>query len=347
MKLSVDIKKKLKNFTLTAQFQQEEERLALLGESGAGKTLLLKCIAGLEKPDEGKIVLGGRILFDSEKGIHLPPQKRNVGYLFQDYALFPHMTVLKNIQITAKDKNEAFHWIKQLGLSGKENDYPKTLSGGEKQRTALARLLCAKPDLLLLDEPFSALDKLRKSSLEGLLLELIESKKYPAVLVTHDRSEAYRFAKKIAVMDRGILIPPAEKHDFFENPRSLAAVKLTGCQNTTRLIWEGGHCARAMDWGISLRIEKKGLNGKAQYAAYREQNFSLANAPEKENVFEGCVKRIIEDTFSYLVYFSQKGSDNLLCWEVQKNDWQDFEPLVKKGLLFAKIHPEKLLLLES
>ena len=141
MALYVDIEKKCGDFLLKVKFTAEKEVLGLLGASGCGKSMTLKCIAGIEKPDRGVIRLDDKVFFDSEKRIHLPVQKRRVGYLFQDYALFPNMTVLQNILCGAGDRKKASEYVKRFFLEGKEQLYPAQLSGGQKQRTAMARML--------------------------------------------------------------------------------------------------------------------------------------------------------------------------------------------------------------
>ena len=165
MSLTVDMKKKLGSFELETKFEAENGVTCLLGPSGCGKSMTLKCIAGIEKPDEGRIELDGTVLFDSKKGINLPPQKRMVGYMFQNYALFPNMTVRQNIlcgmrHIKDKAEKEARlnKYVSMFRLEGLENHRPAQLSGGQAQRTALARIMVSDPKLLLLDEPFSALD---------------------------------------------------------------------------------------------------------------------------------------------------------------------------------------------
>ena len=352
MTLLVNIKKTLKNFTLTADFETDESILAILGESGAGKSLLLKCIAGIETPDSGKIVLGGRVLFDSEKHINLPPQKRKVGYLFQNYALFPNMTVEQNIKVTAKNPDSAVKYMNQFGLTGKENCFPSFLSGGEQQRVALARLLASEPEFFLFDEPFSALDNHRKAELERLLLDILEEKNLPAILVTHDRNEAFRLSDKIASMEKGKLSRPEEKHIFFENPKSLAAARLTGCKNASRIQIENEKIF-ALDWGIPLSFEKETCQKTCvSYAAFRAHYFMPANSPKKANTFSCDIKRIIEDTFSFIIYFTQKGNplntkDSLLCWEVTKEQWKEIEPRAKSGTLYARLDMSKLMLFEG
>ena len=377
MSLSVNIEKRLGNFVLQADFESDNQTLALLGQSGAGKSLLLKCIAGIERPDRGRIILDDRILFDSEKKINLPPQKRRVGYLFQNYALFPNMTVYQNISGTAKNKEEVQKLIRRFGLSGKENDYPAKLSGGEQQRVALSRLLASEPELFLFDEPFSALDSNRKSELERLILGLFEEKKCPSILVTHDRNEAFRMAKKIAIFaKKGQLSAPVEKHDFFENPATVGAARLSGCKNISGLEWLDDQTAFATDWGIRLKFESGPSH--APYAAFRAHYLepcSPADA-QKENVFTCRIKRVIEDAFSFTVYFQQETGDEetfacrketlsgseeafasgkvaqvpdaapLIHWEVSKSVWKEIEASFPNKKLYVRIPQDKLMLLE-
>ena len=174
MELEVKIRKKLRGFDLAVEFSVRDEVLALLGASGCGKSMTLKCIAGIEKPDEGRILLNGRTLFDSEKGVNLAPQKRRVGYLFQDYALFPNMTVAENITFSARGTKEEKRKLLErelarFSLAGLENSYPKELSGGQNTRLALAKMLLEKPDLLVLDEPTNHLDVDAKEELKRAL----------------------------------------------------------------------------------------------------------------------------------------------------------------------------------
>ena len=171
MSLSVDIRKKLEGFTLDIAFRTENRVTGLLGASGSGKSMTLKCIAGIEQPDEGRIVLNERVLYDSEKGINLTPQKRRVGYLFQNYALFPNMTVETNIAVgLSGSKKEMEETVREMvlrfHLEGLEKRYPGELSGGQQQRVALARIMAYKPDVIMLDEPFSALDTWLREQLQ-------------------------------------------------------------------------------------------------------------------------------------------------------------------------------------
>ena len=209
MSLLVEIEKQLGNFHLDVRFQAETETLALLGASGCGKSMTLKCIAGIMTPDRGRIVLNGRVLFDSEARIDLPPQQRRVGYLFQNYALFPTMTVEKNILcgICSGSKAEKAvalsATLHRFRLEGLEKRYPAQLSGGQQQRVALARAIVAAPRVLLFDEPLSNLDSELRESLCGEMSRLLRQLGITALYVTHDRREAELLADQIVYLSAG------------------------------------------------------------------------------------------------------------------------------------------------
>lgn len=208
MSLRVEIEKRLGNFALQAEFETREQTLALLGASGCGKSVTLKCIAGIMTPDKGRIELDGQVLFDAEKGINLPPQKRRVGYLFQQYALFPNMTVVQNIRCGirargAERERLVREQMRRFQLEGLEKSYPAQLSGGQQQRVALARILAGEPKAILLDEPFSALDSYLKWSLEAELTQMLAAFSGPLVWVSHDLGECWRNCRTVCVLEQG------------------------------------------------------------------------------------------------------------------------------------------------
>ncbi|MDR3052377.1 MAG: ATP-binding cassette domain-containing protein, partial [Coriobacteriales bacterium] len=212
MTISVAIKKQLPTFDLDVAFEVGNETLGLLGASGSGKSLTLRCIAGLETPDEGRIVVDDTVYFDAEKGINLSAQQRKTALLFQNYMLFPNLTVAQNIAAgidSNKTKTEVHAIIKEqlkrFGLEGFGKRYPARLSGGQQQRVALARMLAADTHILMLDEPFSALDAHLKTSLEQDMLDLFDSYGGSILYISHDIDEAFRFCDHIAVLDRGAL----------------------------------------------------------------------------------------------------------------------------------------------
>ena len=258
MELEVKIEKELRNFTLRADFSLRDEVFALLGASGCGKSMTLKCIADLERPDRGRIVLDGEVLFDSEQGINLPPQKRRVGYLFQQYALFPNMTAEQNILCcirsgTRAEKRRALaEAVRMFRLEGFEKKLPAQLSGGQQQRVALARILCSRPKAILLDEPFSALDGFLKWNLELELSDLLSRFNGPIVWVSHDLGECRRNCSQVCVMENGLAGRIMDLDELIRCPDSLSAARLAGYKNFFPCrACEGG--VFVPDWGLTLR----------------------------------------------------------------------------------------------
>lgn len=213
------ITKKLHNFGLDVDFTMDKELMVIEGPSGAGKTTILNCIAGIGKPDSGIITVGKKELFNSETGLDLVAEKRNIGYLFQNYALFPNMTVRDNILYGLKNKDAykqkssrkelleyADYMMETLGIMQLADRKPSRISGGEKQRTALARALVIKPSLLLLDEPFSALDEDTKTIVYEEFAEFKNTLQIPIILITHDHRESELFADKIITLKKGRII---------------------------------------------------------------------------------------------------------------------------------------------
>ena len=234
MSLYIDINKNLSSFKLDVFMEGNGEIIGFLGASGSGKSMTLKCIAGLEKPSSGKIIINDKVLYDSEKGINIKTQERKVGFLFQNYALFPHMTIKENIEIGlgSIDKKEKSRlsatYIKKFNLEGLEKRYPWQLSGGQQQRVALARALITSPEILLLDEPFSALDNYLRTNVERELVELLKDFKGTVIFVTHDIREALKLGTKVLVMDKGQIIQYDSPSKIQENPKSDFVKELIG-----------------------------------------------------------------------------------------------------------------------
>lgn len=236
--LEVSFEKTLGNFVLKSSFTAEKGVLGILGSSGCGKSMTLKSIAGLHSPDKGSIKLNGKVLFSSDLKINVPSRKRNIGYVFQNYALFPHLTVFKNIAygINHLEKElrnkKVSEMIERMQLVELENHYPSQLSGGQQQRTALCRTLITEPDLLLLDEPFSALDSHIKYLLEKELITIIKNNFDGIVLlVTHNIEEAYRISNNIMVIDNGQNLQLGTKEEIIHTPANLTTARITGCKN--------------------------------------------------------------------------------------------------------------------
>lgn len=212
--LHVAIKKELAHFELSVDFTLKDEIAVLFGPSGSGKTTILNSIAGLTKPDEGVIQLNGHFIYESPKR-SLPIQKRRIGYLFQDYALFPHMTVWKNIKYGMSNEEFALQLMDELKINHLAKHYPHQISGGEKQRVALARALATEPKLLLLDEPFSALDDKTRVVSHEQLLRLHDLWKIPIIMVTHSHDEAKKIGNRILFLDKGKLINSDEPQKIY------------------------------------------------------------------------------------------------------------------------------------
>ena len=260
MAIEVAIKKKIGNFTLDVAFCAEEEIFAILGASGCGKSMTLKCIAGIETPDEGRIILNGRTLFDSKKKINLAPQKRRVGYMFQDYALFPNMTIEQNIMAgmgKRPDYDRVAGFIRRFQLEGLEKRLPSQLSGGQKQRVALARMMAAEPEILLLDEPLSALDSFLKWQMEEELMEILSTVKKTVLFVSHSRDEVYHLCHSVCVLENGHVETIQEKKDFFANPRTVAAARISGCRNLSEAKRMSDYTLYAVNWNISFRLKRE------------------------------------------------------------------------------------------
>lgn len=222
MAVAVNVKKKLGDFTLQAEFTGEASRIGILGASGCGKSMTLKCIAGIETPDEGEICVNGKTMFSSTQKINIKPQQRKTGYLFQNYALFPTMTAAENIAAgvrgsRAEKQKRVSEMIAAFQLEGLEKRLPGELSGGQQQRVALARIMASEPEMILLDEPFSALDMFLKEQLKNELMEMLKDYKGTVILVSHDRDEIYQFSEELLIMDKGSVIACGKTKEIFEH----------------------------------------------------------------------------------------------------------------------------------
>ena len=348
MSLEVSVKKKLRSFSLETEFSTSDGVLGILGASGCGKSMTLKCIAGIERPDEGKIVLNGRALYDSAAGINLPPQQRRVGYLFQSYALFPHMTVEENIGCALlregdrrlRDKKIAAQ-IARFHLEGLEKRHPGQLSGGQQQRVGLARLLAYEPEALLLDEPFSALDAHLKERLQLDLLGLLQGYAGDALLVTHSRDEAYRLSRRLLIMEEGHALIEGDTKALFDSPQVVAAARLTGCKNIAGARQAGEDLVEVPGWGLRLRVQGPIPPGMS-HIGIRAHHF-YPSGPAEENAFPIRVIEQVESPFEWYVLFVRTDGDSRepLWWKFSKEGYQGGMP----GYL--RVRPENILLLRE
>lgn len=257
MFMEVKIKKKLERFQLAVEFSSDCRRIGILGASGSGKSLLLRSLAGVESADEGKIVICGRTLLDTEQKICEKPQKRKVGYLFQNYALFPTMTVEENIMagllVSPREKRQkAAQYMEKFQLKGLEKRLPHELSGGQQQRAALARMMICEPEVILLDEPFSALDVYLRDQLQREMMEFLKEYSGTVILVSHSRDEIYRMSEEMLVMDHGRIVGQGETKALFQNPRTKVTARLTGCKNIADVQTKEQNEIVVPDWGIAF-----------------------------------------------------------------------------------------------
>lgn len=347
MSIVVDIHKKLNGFSLDIAFDSGNETLGLLGSSGCGKSMTLKCIAGIETPDSGKIVLNGRVLFDSARNINLTPQERRTGYLFQNYALFPHLTVAENIAIgivspNGKKQSIVEEKIAAFYLDGLADRYPLQLSGGQQQRVALARIFASSPEIIMLDEPFSALDSHLKWQVERETMKLLVGYNRPIILVSHSRDEVYRICDKTAVMAAGKLECLGTKQDLFANPQTLAASKLTGCKNHSRAKKINDYKIEAIDWKIVLTTDQV-VPDDIKYIGIRAHFISLCKDNNSNNTFAPQILDVIEDTFDMMVVVRTPNGTTDIMWELRKEEWQSLQGDLSS--ISLKIDHNKLLLL--
>ena len=346
MALTAQIKKRYGDFQLDVDFSAGSgDMLALLGASGCGKSATLRCVAGIDRPDQGHIELDGRVLFDSEKGVNLPPQKRRVGYLFQQYALFPQMTVEQNISVClrrldkSRQQQRTAELIAQLRLEGTEKLLPRQLSGGQQQRTALARILAAEPRAILLDEPLAALDSYLKRQLETELRDVLESFGGPVVWVSHDLGEVYRTCGQVCVLDSGKSSPVTGMRELITSPGTVTAARISGCRNFIPI--HPGPDARTVsvpEWGLVLPI------------SWREGTTTLGIRAERihpaEEGFPCRIVRLTEDVSNLLVLLRPEGAAEnapLLQMELDK---EDLELVAGRETIRVDIRPEDLLLLQ-
>lgn len=340
--LKVNVQKKLKEFDLDVNFELKKRRLGILGPSGCGKSMTLKSIAGIIDPDDGIVSLDNgeeTVYFDSNNKINLKPQKRNVGYLFQNYALFPNMTVEENIACgLSKDDDEKIvsEMIKRFHLDGLEKRYPRQLSGGQQQRVALARILAYGPDVILLDEPFSAMDTFLK---EQLRIELINSLKDFdgfSIMVTHDRDEAFQFCDELIVLDKGKIIAKGDTYDIFENPGKVQVARLTGCKNISKIEVIDEYHLKSLDWGVTFEVSEK-ISPRITHIGIRAHSF---HAAEKDdiNVLDTANSTLLEMPFEWEITLA-----NGLWWKYDKPIRQHEFEIPK----YLKIDPKDIILLEE
>ncbi|XGV97969.1 MAG: molybdate ABC transporter permease subunit [Leptolyngbya sp. BL-A-14] len=354
--LVVNVHKRLASFDLDLAFNLTESTLGILGGSGAGKSMLLRCLAGMERPTSGQIVLNGRVLFDAKRGINLPSRDRRIGFLVQNYALFPNMTVAQNIafglpkNLTASEaKQRVASQLAAVQLQGYGDRYPSQVSGGQQQRVALARALASEPEVLLLDEPFSALDTHLRSQMEQELIRHLRNFKGVSLFVTHNLEEAYRVCDRLLVLDKGRALATGDKHDIFERPSLLGVAQLTGCKNISTVDAIAEQTILASDWGLTLQVVES-LPNRLAYVGIRAHQISFTNKSDQANTFPCWLVSTSETPHRMTVFLKfhtppTHPQDYHLQAEVFKEKWDTLKHNALPWLI--QLDPLKLLLLEA
>ena len=257
--LELNIKKKLNNFTLDIECKLDSNRIGILGGSGAGKSMILKMLAGIEKPDKGYIKLDDRLLFDSEKKIDIKPKDRHIGYGFQNYALFPNLTVYENIVIglSKSERADADKFLEKFELTKIKDSKPNKISGGQAARVAMARILIRKPKVLLFDEAFSALDIYLRDHIQEEIAQILEDFEGSAIFVSHSRDEVYRLCDSTMVIDAGKISNLGNTKKIFKYPETKITAILTGCKNISDIRYISDNTIEAIDWGIKFKFLKE------------------------------------------------------------------------------------------
>ena len=359
-RLYADIHRKIGNFELNVLIASDAKRIGILGASGSGKSLTLRSIAGIEDVDSGRIEVDGRVLYDSASGVNLKPQKRNVGYMFQNYALFPTMSVLKNVMAGlrgSKDESRAraMAMLRRFNMDGFEDRLPGELSGGQQQRVALARIMVTEPELILLDEPFSALDGYLRDRMQVEMMEMLEDYTGQVLMVSHSRDELYRFSEELFVVKDGSILRQGETKTVFSDPRRIEVARLTGCKNYSLIRRIDDHTIEAADWGITLRLSDP-VPEWAGRIGYRAHHFEPVWGEREENCISFDLARTDDLPFEKNYYIrsetaaaadsdaSASSSDELLCWFVQGEEQRKVE---ERGFPdYLRFREERILLLE-
>ena len=367
MSLEVDIRKTFGSYSLDVSFTAENEVFGLLGASGCGKSLTMRSIAGIETPDEGRIVVNGQVFFDSEQRINLKPQQRKTALLFQNYMLFPNLTVEDNVAAgipkgTPKAERDeiVLGELRRFDVEAFAKRYPAQLSGGQQQRVALARMLAARPGILMLDEPFSALDSHLKSVLEQNLSGLFEAFDGTIVYVSHDIDEAVRFCDTIAVMENGHIMEVDSGRELIDCPKSLAGIKLSGCKNAQEAEYVDDHHVYCPQWGVEIACAQV-VPRDVRAIGLRAFNLERAEAPG-ENVYRMRVDSVSDSRFDRMVLLQfldrheaagsmVSATEQEMHYLHQRVFWRidagpgkaDWNKLPKRGdELLVRIPPEKL-----
>ncbi len=337
MEIFIDIKKKLPGFQLDVKLASEKDIIGILGASGSGKSMLLRCISGLVNPDEGKIIINGKTFFDSQSKVNLLPRERKVGFLFQNYALFPHLTIWENISfgldgLSKSDKDRRVtELMERFHLKDMEKRYPSQISGGQQQRVALARAIAIEPEILLLDEPFSALDDHLRNHMIKEMSESLKDFQGNTLFVTHNMEEAYHLCDRIAVLNAGSVEAFDLKQKLFQSPVSLETAKITGCKNISEAVKKAEYSIEIPAWGIQVNTGMK-IEAEHGFAGIRANNIKLADNGNMENCFAVWIADKSETPFRTTLYLKigsapESSDDFHIEWEISQEQMNEIASL--------------------
>ena len=353
MSVDVRIKKKYEDFMLDVSFESDIKRIGILGASGSGKSLTLKSIAGLVRPDEGRISHNDMLLYDSDMRIDVKAGKRRVGYLFQDYALFPNMTVEENISAALHGmRHNNRHYkgsgnntgrtaddiLKRFDLFDIKEHRPHELSGGQQQRTALARMLATDPELLLLDEPFSAMDAHLREGMRLELISILDKCDKTVILVSHDRDEVYQMCDRLILLKKGRVIADGDTDELFRHPETVAAARLTGCKNISRIQKLTGHRVRALDWDDIELVTDEAIGDEITHIGIRAHD--LVPDERSVNVISCGDVRVSRLPFEWYITL-----ENGLWWKASRELYDEYNTEMIPR--YVSIDPGKVLLLKD
>ena len=353
--LAVKIEKQVPGFHLQTQFETNDQPLGLLGASGSGKSMTLRCIAGLETPTQGQIVLNGRVLFDSETGVNVPSCDRKVGLVFQNYALFPHLTVAQNLAFgmqaipRGQRMAQVINYLDLIGLSELGDRYPNQLSGGQQQRVALARAIASQPDILLLDEPLSALDAYLRSHIEKLLIEVLSSYGGVTLFITHKLEEAYRVCRNLIVLSDGQVLAEGTKEDIFTRPPTFQVAKVTECKNFSRVHNLGEQSLEAVDWACQLEVTEPIPHGIA-YLGIRAHHLKFLSSARQQNTFPAWLAMVSETQHRVSLYLKlQSQPDSHQDYHIQAEVYREKWELLKSRPFpwYVQLSPEHLIMMRN
>ena len=359
--LTCSLHKSLALFPLDVAFTVGADALGILGASGSGKSMTLRCIAGVETPERGQIVLNGRVLFDSDRGINLPSHRRRVGLLFQTYALFPHLTIAENIGFGLQHwprvarSQRVSGWLEAMQLQGLGDRHPHQLSGGQQQRVALARALAPEPEVLLLDEPLSALDTYLRSQVEQLLIATLASYRGVTLFVTHNLEEVFRVCPQIMVMAAGQAVAAGTRHQVFEQPGMAIAAQITGCKNFSPATPLSTTTVRAAAWRCTLTVAEAMPQHLSQ-VGFRAHQIQFVEDRSQPNTFAAWVVATSETPHRVTVFLKLHTAPVVLGQEtpdapydlqaeVFKETWQSLRQQPMPW--YVQLAPERVLLLSD